>query len=400
VIGSRRIVRAMPWLLLSSAALVGAGCQRSNTTAAEPAPSIDGPPVRATGTTREGAVSIPPDSPQAKDIKVEAVRIASVATDEVLAPGRVGIDPNRTSKVLLPVGGRIIRVLARFGDGVEQGQPVVAIESPDADVAIAAVAQAEASERQAEATLAKAEADFSRARDLYEIRAAPQKDVIAAQNDLAQARAGLDTARAAVTLARRKIELLGLKPADFHQEIFVRAPIGGKVLDIAVAPGEYRNDTSTALMTIADLSQVWMGSDVPETGIRFIHIGDRVQIELVAYPGETFAGHVARVSDVLDPQTRTVKVYVELGNPHGRFRPEMFGTIRHAGAARTLPVVPLTAVVQEYGRSVVYVERAPGTFQRRDLTLGPRAGDTAPVLNGLQAGERVVVDGAVLLKGQ
>jgi membrane fusion protein, heavy metal efflux system len=380
--------------------MLTAACQRDGTTADPPAPRTDVSPAPSAGASGQGTVTIPPDSPQAKDIKVQPVGTASVATDQVLAPGRIGIDPNRTSKVLLPVGGRIVRVLARFGDRVEQGQPLVAIESPDADAAIAAVAQAEASERQAAATLGKAEADFARARDLYEVRAVPHKDVVGAQNDLAQARAGLDTARTAVTLATRKIQLLELRPADFHQEIFVRAPINGKVLDIAVAPGEYRNDTSTPLMTIADLTQVWMASDVPETAIRFIHVGDRVEIELVAYPGETFPGRVARMSDVLDPQTRTVKVYVDLPNAGGRFRPEMFGTIRHSGATRALPVVPLTAVLQEYGRAVVFVERGPGMFQRREVTLGPRLDGTAPVSSGLHAGERVVVDGAVLLKGQ
>jgi membrane fusion protein, heavy metal efflux system len=383
---------------LGAIALLTAACERDGTSAAAPAPRAELSPAPAASTPSRGTISIPPDSPQAKDITVQPVATASVATDEVLAPGRVGINPNRTSKVLLPVGGRVVRVLTSFGDRVEQGQAVVAVESPDADAAIAAVSQAEATARQADATLAKAETDLARARDLYEVRAVPQKDVMAAENDVAQARAALDAARTAVTLARRKLDMLGLKPADFHQQIFVRAPISGKVLDIAVAPGEYRNDTSTALMTIADLSQVWMASDVSETAIRLIHVGARVDIELVAYPAETFTGRVARISDVLDPQTRTVKVYVELANQDGRLRPEMFGTIRHTGATRPLPVVPLTAVVQEYGRPVVFVERSPGTFDRRELTLGPRSGDRAPVLKGLQAGERVVTDGAVLLR--
>ena len=104
------------------------------------------------------------------------------------------------------------------------------------------------------------------------------------------------------------------------------------------------------------------------------------------------------MADALDPQTRTLKVYVEMANPQGRFRPEMFGTIRHAGALRSLPVIPRSAVVQEYGRAVVFVERAPGQFERRDITLGSAAGSSLPVLTGVQAGDRVVVDGAILLK--
>jgi cobalt-zinc-cadmium efflux system membrane fusion protein len=333
-------------------------------------------------------------------MRVEAVRAAEMPTDEVVAPGKIAINPNRTSKLLLPVAGRIVEVLAHLGDAVTQGQAVVAVQSPDADAAIAAVLQGQAAEQQAEATLTKAQADFERTKDLYEAKAVAQKDFVTAQNDLAQARAALETARAGREQARRKVELLGLNPSDFRQRTFARAPISGKVLEISVAPGEYRNDTSTPLMTIADLSTVWMSSDVPESMIRLIHVGDGVTITLVAYPGETFAGRVARIADVLDPQTRTVKVYVGLPNPQGRLRPEMFGSIRHTGAVRTVPVVPLSALVQEYGKSVVFLERAPGEFERREVIVGTRAAGVVPVLSGVKVGDRVIADGAVLLKGQ
>jgi cobalt-zinc-cadmium efflux system membrane fusion protein len=85
-------------------------------------------------------------------------------------------------------------------------------------------------------------------------------------------------------------------------------------------------------------------------------------------------------------------------NPGGRFRPEMFVTIRHSGESHPTPVLPLGAIVQEYGRPIVFLERAPGRFARREVTLGPRAGDVVPVVSGVRAGERIVVDGGVLLK--
>jgi membrane fusion protein, heavy metal efflux system len=187
----------------------------------------------------------------------------------------------------------------------------------------------------------------------------------------------------------------------------VRAPISGKVLEINVTRGEFRgavashSDTTTApLMTIADLSTVWMFSDVPEPYIRFIRVGEPVEITLVAFPGEVVLGHVAQIADTLDPQTRTLRVHVELPNPGGRFRPEMFGSIRHTGAVRLLPVVPVAAVVQEYGVTVVFVELTPGRFERREITLGPRTGGVVAALTGLKVDERVVVAGAMLLKGQ
>lgn len=345
-----------------------------------------------------GLVVVAPDSPQFKQIRVGPVELAEVLADEVVAPGRVIANPNRIARVLLPAPGRILEVLAGLGSAVERGQPLLALESPDADGAIAGYRQAEAGERQAAAALTKSQADVERARDLYGVRAIAEKDLLSAQNDLAQAQGAADVARAAREQAARKLELLGLKPTDFGQRILVRAPINGKVLEVNVAPGEYRSDTAAALMTVADLSTVWIASDVPESAVRLIHAGDPVSIGLLAYPGETFSGRVARVADGLDPQTRTLKVYVELPNPQGRLRPEMFGSVRHAGAPKKMPVLPPGAIVQEYGRSTVFAERAPGQYERRQVTLGPPAGERLPVLGGVQAGDRVVVDGAVLLK--
>ena len=346
-----------------------------------------------------GEVIVPPGSPQAAQLKIEPVSMRNLAVDEVTAPGRIGIDPNRSSRLLLPVAGRVVAVLAKVGDSVEEGQPVLSVDSPDADAAIAAALQAEAAERQAQAALGKSDADLARTTELYEHHAVAQKDLLGAQNDQAQARAALETARAALQQTRRKLELLDLKlSGESRQLVRVRAPISGKVLEVNVAPGEYRNDTGTPLMTIADLSRVWIASDVPESAIRFIHVGGRVTITMVAYPTEELEGRVARIADVLDPQTRTVKVYVDMANPGGRFRPEMFVTIRHTGAPRPTPVLPIGAVVQEYGHPIVFLERTPGRFERREVVLGPRAGAFMPIVSGVRAGERVVVDGGVLLK--
>jgi membrane fusion protein, heavy metal efflux system len=384
---------AAAMILIGAISLLG-GCGRRE------APALSTAPQPPQAMKNIDIITIPPDSPQAKQMRVEPVRTADVPTDEVMAPGKIMINPNRTSKLLLPIAGRIVSVMAQLGDSVIQGQPLVAIDSPDADAAVAGYQQAQAAERQGQSALSKAQTEFDRAGKLYEAEVLAQKDLVAAQNDLAQAKAGLETARASVEQARRKLEVLGLNQSDFHQRTFARAPISGKVLEISVAPGEYRNDTSAPLMTIADLSTVWVSSDVPESGIRLIHIGDRMTITCLAYPGEIFSGRVARIADVVDPQTRTLRVYLDLANPQGRFRPEMFCTIRHARDVRSVPVLPVSAVIQEYGKSVVFIERAPGQYERREVTVGARSGDLVPVLHGVQVGDRVIVDGAVLLRGQ
>ncbi len=167
-----------------------------------------------------------------------------------------------------------------------------------------------------------------------------------------------------------------------------------------MVPGEFRNDLSASLLTIADLSTVWVASDVPERDIRRIQPGGRVEISLVAYPGETFEGHVLRIADTVDPQTRTVKVRAELKNPLGRLRPEMFGSIHHIESTTTVPMLPAGAVIQGETQSLIFVEQRPGRFQQTEVKIGKPQGDRVPVLAGLAAGTRVVVDGALLLQGQ
>jgi membrane fusion protein, heavy metal efflux system len=351
-------------------------------------------------------VVVPPDSPRFKQLRIEPVRAQAFPTDELAAPARVTINPNRISRVLPPVQGRVLAVSVRLGDTVAEGQPLVTLDSPDADAAISAYLQADATLRQAKVTLSKAEADLQRARNLLQYQAIAEKDVLAAQNDVATAQAALENTQASRAQALRKLGLLGLKPTDFQQGVVVRAPIAGVVTDISVAPGDYRAavssaaDVTTPLMAIADLSTVWVSSDVPEPFMRLIHIGDSVDIIFVAYPGEKFTGRVARLATTLDPQTRTLKVHVDLPNPQRRFVPEMFGTIRHAGPPRVVPVVPPAAIVQEYSRSEVFVERGPGQFERRVVTTGVRTGDLVAITSGLDANSRVVVDGAILLRGQ
>ena len=392
----RQVSIALLGVVLSAGVLGGCGQGEAPAAASTPAAPLG----------NLNLVRIPLDSPQLKQIRVEPIRQVDMPSDELVAPGRVAMNPNRVSRVLPPVGGRILKVLVKLGDHVEQEQPLLTMESPDGDAAVSADLQAQSTERQTRAALQKAEGDLRRATDLYEHKAVAEKDFLQAQNDVATARSGYEIAQAVREQTSRKLQLLELKPTEFHQAVQVRAPLTGQVLEVNVAPGEYRaaisfhTDTTAPLMTIADLSTVWVSSDVPEPFIPLIHLGEPVAITLVAFPDQILSGRVARIGDVLDAQTRTLKVHVELPNPVGRFRPEMYGSIRHSGPTRRTLVVPDTALLQEYGRAIVFVERGPGQFERREVTTGVRTGTVVAVSEGLAPDERVVVDGAILLKGQ
>jgi cobalt-zinc-cadmium efflux system membrane fusion protein len=358
------------------------------------------PADSATRISDANRITLPPDSPQLKQIHIAPVVMKEFPLDEVTAPGKVEANPNRISHVLAPVPGRVRSVRVVLGDKVEEGQPLLTIESPEAGAAEMNYMQTQAQLRQSKSALAKAEKDLSRIRELYEHRATALKEVLNAENELAQAQSAADQSRAAADEALHRLEMLGLHPENHTHEVVVRAPIGGKVLEIAVAPGEYRNDPNTSLMTIADLSSVWVTSQVPESSIRLIQKGERIDIELAAYPGELLHGRVERIADTVDPQTRTVKVQTELSNRDGRLRPEMFGNIHHSHGSRSVPVVPANAIVQSEDGATVLVEESATEFERIRITPGESKDGVVAVLSGLNGGERVVTDGAILLSNR
>ena len=234
-----------PILLLL--ATVGCGSEAvHNSPVSSPAPEA----------SDDNRIVLPPDSPKLQQIRLATVELREVLGEVVAAPGKVELNPNRVSRVLMPVAGRIRAVLVGLGDAVKEGQPLISVESPDANAALAASSQAEAHLRQAASAQSKAEKDLARVKDLFDYRAAALKDVTSAENDLVQAQAGVESSRAEVDQARERLEVLGLKAGGESREVTVRAPISGKVLEVAVAPGEYRTDTAASLMTVADLSTV------------------------------------------------------------------------------------------------------------------------------------------------
>jgi cobalt-zinc-cadmium efflux system membrane fusion protein len=375
--------------ILFAGALVLAACAQK--------PAAD-PPAASASTAVPGRITFGENSPQLKQLKVETVVASEVPASSVVAPGRLEVNPNRVSHVVLPVAGRVVSVLAKLGDSVDQGAAVLKIESTDSDTAVGAYAQAQAGVAQAKTALLKASADLDRVRDLFDHNAIAKKEVLNDESILAQSQSSLAQAEAAERQALRRLQLLGLKPGEYGQQLTVTAPVSGKVLEVTVVPGEYRNDLSASLMTIADLNSVWAVSDVPETDIRFIRMGEPLDVQLSAYPGETFRAKVTRIADTVDPQTRTVKVSAKLSNPQGRLRPEMYGQIQHVGAMAKLPVIPAGAVVQNEGSSTVYREVSTGVFEPVTITVGDRMGDRIVVRSGISPGDRIVTEGVLLLR--
>ena len=188
---------------------------------------------------------------------------------------------------------------------------------------------------------------------------------------------------------------------DDKDVLVLRAPVNGVVLEKAAIEGA-RFAPGEVLFKLADLSSVWIQAEVAEQDQGQLRIGQRANVTVDAYPGETFAGKVSFIAPVLNSQTRTVQVRLELSNPHGRLRPAMYANVQFATqkSAAAVLSVPSSAVIDSGTRQIVLVQVAPGRFAPREVKPGQRAGDRVEVLEGIGEGERVVTRANFLIDAE
>ncbi len=342
-------------------------------------------PAKAASFVRSGeAVAVPEGSALRGKLTVAAV-IAREVPRELALPAVVEVNPAHLIKVAPPLAGRVTQLKVTLGEQVKAGQPLFVIDSPD-------LAAAYSDYDRARALLALALKNRDRQRGLSKIGGAAEKDTQQAETDYV-------TAEAEEQRATAHLKQIGIDPdaPNKSRTVTVVAPMDGSVTDLGVAPGQYWNDSTQALLTVADLSSVWVTASVPEKDIALIAKGQAVDVRLVAYPDEVKHGTVLFVSDVLDADTRRTKVRIAFDNPDGRLRPGMFATATFHAETRTLAMAPTSALVLKDDATQVYVETAPWQFEPRTVDIAFQQGEQAFIASGLKAGDRIVVKGGVLL---
>ena len=328
-------------------------------------------------------VVIPPGSPLRARIKVEPAT-EELIQSQLLAPASVEGDPARLARISPPLSGRVEKLLVHLGDRVEKGQPLLTLNAPD-------LAQAQADFVKAQSGLAQAEKTYARQKDLNE-------HGIGAQRELEQAETDRTVAKSELGRSRKRLEQLGVTVDGPVGPLVVRSPITGRVVDLAVTGGEFKNDPNAVLMTVADLSTVWLTASVQEKDVRRVKVGDEATAVFSAYPDEHFSGKVFFVADLLDLDTRSVKVRVAMDNPDGRFKPGMFATVRFVGTSTPRVVVPTTALVQRGDETFAFVEVKDWAFEPRRVTTGQQQGPMTVITEGLDAGTAVVTSEAMVLQ--
>jgi RND family efflux transporter MFP subunit len=361
-----------------SAIVIGLALMLKAPSPAADARSADMEVGRDSIAVREGA-------PQWKFLKLGTVgQVGSHWTDSV--PARISIDESLSSRVGVPVDGRITRVYVELGDSVREGQPLFAMASPALD-------ELRASREQAQVELDAARAALTRIEASVASRALPAKEAEVA-------RQRVRTAEVALQLADAKMATVRATPSE--RELVITAPRTGVVVDKSVVVNQQVSPDSPALMTVANLSSVWVVADVFESQAIDIQPGGTAEVTSPSLPGTTMNGKVLMVSSVGDPERHTLPVRVRLSNADRRLRPNVYARVRfnvqHPGASVEIPA---TAIVSDGERQYVYVQEAsPGRFTRREVITGSAHEGRMPVITGLQPGETIVEEGAILLDNQ
>jgi cobalt-zinc-cadmium efflux system membrane fusion protein len=385
-------MRAIGALLLAIA--LATACSRREAAPKLPVPDKGGSKT-ASGTARsapakhgEAELTMSNEEIEAAGIKTAPLQEQEVR-EQIAVTATIGANLDRFASIAPRVSGKVAKVLVSQGDRVKRGQTLALIDSVEAGEAQSVFAQA-ATEH------ALANAGVLRAEKLYADQIIPQKDYL-------RARADADKAKAVLRAASERRHALGIGDHSQQQgepSVFpVLAPFDGTVVEKKAVLGELAQPDKP-LFAVADMSNVWIETDLFEKDLAKVKVGEQASVTVLAYPDQVFEGKVTYISSAMDKETHTIKARVDVANPDGKLKLGMFASaqIGTKGAARAL-LLPEDAVVLVQGQATAFVKDGHG-FAARAVELGDKLRGQVVVKSGVRPGETVVVHGAYALKAK
>jgi membrane fusion protein, heavy metal efflux system len=341
---------------------------------------------------KAGNVTLTPA--QRQNLRLYTVAV-SAYHDAVDATGVVDFDNDQATSVLAPFGGPVSKLLISLGDKVKAGDPLAEVDSPDFAAAISAYRKALATAR----TLRRV-ADMDK--DLIQHNGVAQREEEQAQTDAANAEADRDAALQTLISLNMDpqviIDLQAGRPVA-RPGGMINSPIAGTVVEKLITPGELLTAGTTPCFTVADLSRVWVMTQIFGSDLASVSVGDAAEV-VSGIATNSFSGTVDNISALVNPDTRSVLVRVVVENPEDFLKKQMYVSVRiQARQESTGLLVPVPAILRDdENLPFVYVAQPDGSFARRHVTLGCRTGDQYDISDGLHAGDQIVVDGAIFVQ--
>ena len=323
---------------------------------------------------KPGTVVLSPEKVQKLGVRTEQVRLQGLSPS-VRVSATVMVDETRQYVIAPKFEGWVERLHAnQTGMSVRRGQPLLSVYSPELVAAQNEYRIADAAARKLEASDAGSAATMRSLRDA----------------SLARLR-NWDISDA---------QLAHIGHNQTGGNLVITSPANAVVVEKMIVQGA-RFEPGEIILRLADLSKVWLIANVPASSAGGVAVGQRAAFQSTTLPGQTFEGQVTFVQPVIDPQTRTVGIRIELPNPDGILRPGLFGdvTLTQATSAAVL-TVPRSAVLDSGTRQLVLVQIAEGRFEPRPVVVGQRSGDVIEIREGVMEGERVVVSANFLIDAE
>ena len=329
-------------------------------------------------------------------VETALVELKSGAHDLTLV-GKVAYGEDRYSRISSPLQGRVLEVRAHLGDRVQAGSVLLVLDSQE-------IAQAYAEYVKEDSELQYATRARELAKDLYENKALPLKDLKQAENELIKARAEFRRAKERLLSLRVPAQELDkpLEQQKITSRFEMKSPLAGIVVERNVTPGQsIGGDSGQVVFTVADLDMLQVVADVYERDLALVKEGQSAKVTVEAYQNVTFPATVTTIGDVVDPTSRTIKLHALVNNKDHRLKPEMFARLHiEVGESAQLLTIPREAVLEEDGKHFVYVVEGPNQYVKREVAVSTISPDQVHVLRGLTSGQRIVTKGAILIKGE
>ena len=378
-------------LLLLSLSLTACGRGRETTPAEAP---------RSASAPEADDAHVDPDEVKVEEGMLRDLRITTATVEsrtgveDVTLLGELAVDERNYAEVGVPVPARAMRLMAAPGDRVQTGQTLVELQSPE-------LGRLRAEYVSAQARVALAEGALKRKRDLAAEKIVPQREVQEAEADATQAQASLRAARAALTALGVPPSASGDVESSAAATFALRSPISGVVLERNIVQGQML-EPATPAYRIANLATLWLTVHAFERDAVRIARGANARLTFSALPGEQFRGVVSLLGGQVSKESRTIPIRIDVRNERGILRPGMSATAAVPVGASKIPVltVPVAAVQRVRNEWCVFLPKTSSTFEIRKIGRGRDLGDEVEVLSGLKPGERLVVEGAFLLKSQ
>lgn len=305
--------------------------------------------------------------------KVTSQEVAST----IDATGTIQPDIAGSAKVMSHLPGTVENILVKVGDAVKKGDVLASIRSPEVSDAYSGYLTATSQFKQTERL-------YNLNKQLFETGAVTRNDLINSETNFEQAKAVLEGVKA-------KLEIYGAKPeSGFTDRNVVKSPMGGIVTEIQAHIGD-RTDTTNPLMVLADPGKIMVVANIYDTDISYIKRGKTVDFIADIRPDKTFKGIVFYISDISDPDSKTVKTYIRIINePAQTFKQNMFLKMKILQEKKRLFVIPKTAMLYKDGKFTVYLS-VGGQFKLQEITPLLEVSEKLIAVEGIKEGDEVLL---------